>query len=207
MRSMMIAVIDYGAGNIRNVVNAINRLGYQIKLTSEPGVILSADTVILPGVGAAGDTVSSLKQLNLIEPVRKIITENKPFMGICIGLQILFSETEEDKGQKCLDIFPGKVKKLPAGQKIPHMGWNQVKQKVDHPVFDGVPDNSHFYFVHSYYVDPEDKSLVAGITDYGVEFCSMIAKGNMIGTQFHPEKSGDAGLRILDNFLRISTRA
>jgi glutamine amidotransferase len=204
---MMIAVIDYGAGNIRNVVNAINRLGYQIKLTSEPGVILSADTVILPGVGAAGDTVSSLKQLNLIEPVRKIITENKPFMGICIGLQILFSETEEDKGQKCLDIFPGKVKKLPAGQKIPHMGWNQVKQKVDHPVFDGVPDNSHFYFVHSYYVDPEDKSLVAGITDYGVEFCSMIAKGNMIGTQFHPEKSGDAGLRILDNFLRISTRA
>ncbi len=203
----MIAVIDYGAGNIRNVVNAINRLGYQIKLTSEPGVILSADTVILPGVGAAGDTVSSLKKLNLIEPVRTIITENKPFMGICIGLQILFSETEEDKGQKCLDIFPGTVKKLPAGQKIPHMGWNQVKQNIDHPVFDGVPNNSHFYFVHSYYVDPEDKSLIAGMTDYGVEFCSMIAKDNMIGTQFHPEKSGDAGLRILDNFLRISTHA
>lgn len=198
----MIAVIDYGAGNIKNVVNAINKLGYQIKLTSDPDEVLSADTVILPGVGAAGDTVSSLKKLDLVEPVRRIITENRPFMGICIGLQILFTETEEDKGQKCLDVFPGMVKKFPEGRKIPHMGWNQVNQKITHPVFEGVPDNSNFYFVHSYYVDPEDKSLVAGITDYGVDFCSMIVKGNTIGTQFHPEKSGDTGLKILDNFLR-----
>ena len=200
----MIAVIDYGAGNIRNVVNAINRLGYLIKLTNDPDVVLSADTVILPGVGAAGDTVSSLKRLDLIEPVRHTISENKPFLGICIGLQILFTETEEDKGQKCLDVLPGIVKKLPAGQKIPHMGWNQVNQMFDHPIFDGVTDYSNFYFVHSYYVDPEDRSLIAGTTDYGVEFCSIIAKGNMVGTQFHPEKSGDAGLKILDNFLRIS---
>jgi glutamine amidotransferase len=198
----MIAVIDYGAGNIRNVVNAIHKLGYQVKLTSDPDEVISAETVILPGVGAAGDTVSSLKKLNLVEPVRRVIAENRPFMGICIGLQILFTETEEDMGQKCLDVFPGKVKKFPAGRKIPHMGWNQLNQKITHPVFEGVPDNSNFYFVHSYYVDPEDQSLVAGTTDYGLDFCSIIAKGNLIGTQFHPEKSGDTGLKILDNFLR-----
>ena len=199
----MIAVIDYGAGNIRNVVNAINQLGYQILLTNDPAEVLSADTVILPGVGAAGDTVSSLKKLNLIEPVRRIIAENRSFMGICIGLQVLFTSTEEDGGQDCLDAFPGMVKKLPEGLKIPHMGWNQVKQKIDHPVFDGIPDNSNFYFVHSYYVDPEDKSLITGTTEYGVEFCSIIAKGNVIGTQFHPEKSGDIGLKIYDNFLKL----
>ena len=200
----MIAIIDYGAGNIRNVVNAINKLGYEVNLTSDPDEVLSADTVILPGVGAAGDTVSSLRKLNLIEPVRRVIAENKPFLGICIGLQVLFTETEEDRGQKCLDVFPGRVKRFPEGRKIPHMGWNQVKRKIDHPVFEGVPDNSNFYFVHSYYVDPEDKSLIAGITEYGVEFCSMISRGNMIGTQFHPEKSGNIGLRIYDNFLRYA---
>jgi len=198
----MIAVIDYGAGNIRNVVNAIHKLGYQVTLTNDPDEVISAETVILPGVGAAGDTVLSLKKLNLVEPVRRIIAENRPFMGICIGLQILFTETEEDMGQKCLNVYPGKVKKFPAGRKIPHMGWNQVNQKITHPLFEGVPDNSNFYFVHSYYVDPEDVSLVAGTTDYGLEFCSIIVKGNLIGTQFHPEKSGDTGLKILDNFLR-----
>lgn len=200
----MIAVIDYGAGNIRNVINAINKLGYEVDLTSDPDEVLSADTVILPGVGAAGDIVSSLKKLNLIEPVRRIITENRPFMGVCIGLQILFTETEEDMGQRCLDVFSGRVKRFPEGRKIPHMGWNQVKQQIDHPVFEGVPDNSNFYFVHSYYVDPEDKSLIAGTTEYGVEFCSIISKGNVIGTQFHPEKSGDVGLKIYDNFLRYA---
>ena len=203
----MLAVIDYGAGNIRNVVNAINKLGYEVTLTNDPDEVLSADTVILPGVGAAGDTVSSLKKLNLVEPVRRIIAENRPFMGICIGLQILFTETEEDKGQKCLDVFSGRVKRFPEGRKIPHMGWNQVKQKIDHPVFEGIPDSSNFYFVHSYYVDPEDKSLIAGTTEYGVEFCSMILQGNMIGTQFHPEKSGDVGLKIYDNFLRYAVNS
>lgn len=200
----MIAVIDYGAGNIRNVVNALNKLGYRVKLTSDPVEVLSAETVILPGVGAAGDTVSSLKKLNLIESVLRVIAEDRPFMGICIGLQVLFTETEEDGGQTCLDAFSGTVRKLPEGQKIPHMGWNQVKQVTAHPVFEGVPDYSNFYFVHSYYVDPEDKSLIVGTTEYGVEFCSIIAKGNVVGTQFHPEKSGDLGLQIYDNFLRYT---
>jgi glutamine amidotransferase len=200
----MIAVINYGAGNIRNVLNAINKLGYQVTLTSNPDEVLTADTVFLPGVGAAGDTVSSLKKLDLIEPIRRIITEDRPFMGICIGMQVLFTDTEEDGGRTCLDALSGMVRKLPEGLKIPHMGWNQVKQVTGHPVFEGVPDNSNFYFVHSYYVDPEDKSLIGGTTEYGVEFCSIVAKGNVIGTQFHPEKSGDLGLRIYDNFLRYT---
>ncbi len=203
----MIAVIDYGAGNIKNVVNAINKLGYHVKLTSNPDEVLSADTVILPGVGAAGDTITSLKRLNLVEPIIRIIQEDKPFMGICIGMQVLFTATEEDGGQKCLNVFSGTVRKFPGGHKIPHIGWNQVKQNIKHPVFKGVPDNSNFYFVHSYYVDPEDKSLIAGVTDYGVEYCSMMVKNNIIGTQFHPEKSGDAGLKILDNFLRKATNS
>ncbi|UCC16780.1 MAG: imidazole glycerol phosphate synthase subunit HisH [Dehalococcoidales bacterium] len=200
----MIAVVDYGAGNIRNVVIAIYRLGYEVNLTSNPDEVLSANKVILPGVGAAGDTVSSLTKLDLVEPVRRIITENRPFMGICIGLQILFTETEEDMGQKCLDVFSGMVKRFPEGRKIPHMGWNQVKQIVKHPIFEGVPDYSNFYFVHSYYVDPEDKTLVGGTTEYGVEFCSIITHGNIVGTQFHPEKSGELGLKIINNFLRYT---
>jgi glutamine amidotransferase len=198
----MITVIDYGAGNIRNVVNAVTSLGYEVRLTGDVNEILSADTVIFPGVGAAGDTVSSLKALNLVDTIKTVIAEDRPFLGICMGIQVLFTETEEDGGQKCLDIFPGKVRKFPDGLKIPHMGWNQVKQTIEHPVFDGVPDGENFYFVHSYYVEPEDRSLVAGETDYGIEFCSVIAKGNLVATQFHPEKSGEMGLKIFDNFLR-----
>ena len=200
----MIAVIDYGAGNIRNVVNALNKLGYQVKLTSDPEEVLSADTVILPGVGAAGDTVSSLKKLNLVEPVLRIIAEDRPFMGICIGLQVLFTETEEDGGQTCLDAFSGRVRKLPEGQKIPHMGWNQVKQMVAHPVFTEIPDETNFYFVHSFYAEPEDISVVAGTTNYGVSMCSMVIKDNLIATQFHPEKSGEDGLKMYANFLKIA---
>jgi imidazole glycerol-phosphate synthase subunit HisH len=197
----MIAVIDYGAGNIRNVVNAVTRLGYEVRLTSDANEVFSADAVIFPGVGAAADTLSSLKTLELVEPIRRVIAEDRPFMGICMGLQLLFSITEEDGGQKCLDVFPGQVRKFPGGLKVPHMGWNQVKQNMKHPVFEGVPDGENFYFVHSYYVEPEDAALVAGTTEYGIEFCSAIARGNMIATQFHPEKSGDMGLKIFGNFL------
>ncbi len=197
----MIAVINYGAGNIRSVVNAIETLGYRVKVTSEPDEVLSADRVILPGVGAAGDTVSSLKRLKLVDPIRRVINEGRPFLGICIGMQVLLSVTEEGGRQECLDIIPGAVRKLPDGLKIPHMGWNQVKQKLEHPIFTGIPDNTNFYFVHSYYVDPEDKSVVAGETEYGINICSVLIKENLIATQFHPEKSGETGLRIYDNFL------
>ena len=200
----MITIIDYGAGNLRSVANAITRLGYQSKITSNPNEVLSAQTIILPGVGAAADTMHNLKVLDLVEPIRQCIAEDRPFFGVCIGLQVLFTGTEEGGWHECLNVFPGRVKILPSGLKIPHMGWNQVKQQGFHPVFAGIRDESNFYFVHSYYVEPDDKSLVAGETEYGIPFCSVIARGNLVGTQFHPEKSGEVGLKMYDNFIKMA---
>ncbi|MBI4282920.1 MAG: imidazole glycerol phosphate synthase subunit HisH [Chloroflexi bacterium] len=203
----MIAIVDYGAGNLRSVVNAVTRLGYQPQVTSDPDEVLEAEAVILPGVGAAGDTMSSLERLGLSSAICQLITERRPFLGICLGLQILFTGTEEGGWHQCLDLIPGRVKKLPAGLKIPHMGWNQVRQRFHHPVFDGIPDEANFYFVHSYYVEPEDKSLVAAETDYGISLCSVIARGNLVATQFHPEKSGEVGLKLYDNFIKLALSA
>ncbi|MDD5095304.1 MAG: imidazole glycerol phosphate synthase subunit HisH [Dehalococcoidia bacterium] len=200
----MIAIIDYGAGNLRSVAKAVARLGYQAQVTHDPHMVLAANVVILPGVGAAGDTMDSLKNLGLVEPVKQVIVENRPFLGICLGLQVLLTSTEESGGYPCLDIISGQVRLLPPGLKVPHMGWNQVRQQTSHPIFEGVPDESNFYFVHSYYCDPVDRSLVAGETGYGIDFCSMVIQGNVVATQFHPEKSGDVGLRLLDNFLKFS---
>ncbi|MEE8413995.1 MAG: imidazole glycerol phosphate synthase subunit HisH [Dehalococcoidales bacterium] len=203
----VIAIIDYGAGNLRSVVNAVKSLGYQPEITSSPDDVLSARAVILPGVGAAADTMSNLDKLALVRPIRRFIAQNRPFLGICLGLQILLDGSEEGGWQECLGIFPGRVRKFPPGLKIPHMGWNQVKQRISHPVFEGVPDEANFYFVHSYYAEPEDKSLVAGETDYTIPFCSVIARGNLVATQFHPEKSGELGLKIYDNFIRLALGA
>jgi imidazole glycerol-phosphate synthase subunit HisH len=200
----MIAVIDYGAGNLRSVINAINRLGYKASITNQPDEILKAKAVFFPGVGAAGDTVDSLKKLNLIEVIHKLVSEDRPLFGICIGLQVLFSGTEEGGWHECLNVIKGEVRKLPAGLKIPHMGWNQVRQKSPHPLFEGIPDGSNFYFVHSYYGDPEDKSIIAAETNYGISFCSAIAKNNLVATQFHPEKSGELGLKIYENFIKFA---
>lgn len=198
----MIAVIDYGAGNLRSVTNAISTLGYELKVTSSPKDVLDASVVILPGVGAAGDTMQSLRKHGLADAVCRVIADNRPFLGICIGLQVLFTGTEEGGWHDCLNVMPGRVRKLPAGLKIPHMGWNQVRQRKSHPVFDGIPNDANFYFVHSYYAEPEDKSVVASETDYGITFCSAIATGNLVATQFHPEKSGELGLRMYDNFIK-----
>lgn len=203
----MIAIVDYGAGNLRSVVNAIAKLGYKPEVTHKPEDLLKARAVILPGVGAAADTMANLHALGLVEPIRKLIGEGRPFLGICIGMQILFTISEEGGASKCTDILSGMVKKLPEGLKIPHMGWNQVRQTASHPVFEGIPDGANFYFVHSYYAQPDDKSLVAGLTEYGIPFCSAIARGNLVGTQFHPEKSGKYGLKLYDNFLRLATGA
>ncbi|PIU22780.1 MAG: imidazole glycerol phosphate synthase subunit HisH [Chloroflexi bacterium CG08_land_8_20_14_0_20_45_12] len=203
----MIAIIDYGAGNLRSVVNAISKLGYQAKVTSNPDEMLTAQAVILPGVGAAADTMANLKRLGLVSPIRHFIAEGRPFFGVCIGLQILFTVTEEGGWHECLDIIHGTVRRLPPGLKIPHMGWNQVKQKISHPIFSGIPDEADFYFVHSYHVEPNDRSLVAGETEYGVSICSVIAQGNLVATQFHPEKSGEVGLKIYDNFIKIALGA
>ena len=200
----MIAIIDYGTGNLRSVANAITRLGYQPKITSHPDEVLNAQAVILPGVGAAADTMENLKALGMVDPICQLIAEERPFFGVCIGLQILCTSTEEGGEHECLDVIPGRVRKLPPGLKIPHMGWNQVKQKVSHPVFEGIPDGANFYFVHSYYVQPNDSSLIAGETEYGIPICSVVARGNLIGTQFHPEKSGELGLRMYSNFLKMA---
>jgi len=203
----MITIVDYGAGNLRSVINAVVRLGYQPKMTSSPGEVLDARAIILPGVGAAADTMENLKRLGMASPICQFIAEGRPFLGVCIGLQVLFTSTEEDGGHECLGIIPGQVRRLPQGPKIPHMGWNQVKQRVAHPVFNGIPDEANFYFVHSYYVEPDDKSLVAGETEYGIPLCSVIAKDNLVATQFHPEKSGEAGLKIYDNFIKLALAA
>jgi len=202
--TVMIAIIDYGAGNLRSVTNAISRLGYQPKIISNPEEVLTAEAVILPGVGAAADTVANLQALGMVSPIQQFIAERRPFLGVCIGLQVLFTGTEEGGWHECLGIIPGIVRRLPNGVKIPHMGWNQVRQRVSHPIFDGIPDEANFYFVHSYYVEPEDRSLVAGETEYGIPVCSVIIRDNLIATQFHPEKSGEVGLKFYDNFIKMA---
>ena len=199
-----VTVIDYGAGNLRSVVNALSRLGCQPDVTGDPVKVRTAHTVMLPGVGASGNTVTSLNQLKLTEPIRRHILEDRPFLGICIGLQILFTGTEEGGWNECLGILSGRVRRFPAGEKVPHMGWNQVRQLTVHPVFEQIPDEANFYFVHSYYAEPDDASLVIGETEYGIRFCSAIARGNLIATQFHPERSGEVGLRLYDNFLKYA---
>ena len=200
----MIFIIDYGAGNLRSVVNAITRLGYQATIASNPDELTGAKAVILPGVGSGGDTMSNLKKLGFVNPIKQLIADDRPFFGVCIGLQVLFTGTDEGGWHECLNVIPGRVKKLPAGLKVPHMGWNAIHKKHTHPIFKGIPDQAHFYFVHSYYAEPEDNSLVVGETDYGISFCSVVALGNLIATQFHPEKSGEYGLKIYKNFFNIA---
>jgi len=200
----MIAIIDYGAGNLRSVANALVKLGYQPKVTCEPDDVLNAAAVIFPGVGAAADAVESLRKSGLDEAIQKIIRHGQPIFAICVGMQVLLSATEEGGWNECLGIIPGTVERLPSGLKVPHIGWNQVKQVNGHLIFEGIPDESNFYFVHSYYAEPEDDSLVAGTTEYGVNMCSVLIKDNLVATQFHPEKSGRLGLRMYDNFLKMA---
>ena len=203
----MIAVIDYGAGNLRSVVNAISCLGYKANVTTSPAEVLESQAVILPGVGAAADTMASLRRQGLDSPIRQFIAGGKPFLGVCIGMQVLLSDTEEGGSHQCLGVIPGRVRRFAPGLKVPHMGWNQLKQKRAHPVFEGIAEGANFYFVHSYYVEPEDRGLVAGETEYGIPFCSVIARDNLVATQFHPEKSGEVGLKVYDNFIKMALGA
>lgn len=198
----MIALVDYGAGNLRSVENAVSTLGYRSIITNRSSAILDADAVILPGVGAATDAMANLDKFGLTDTIRQVVKAGHPFLGICIGLQILFDITEEGGLQKCLGIIPGKVRKLTGSMKIPHMGWNQVKQLTKHQIFTGIPDNTNFYFVHSYFCIPDNDAVVIATTDYDISFCSVLAKNNLVATQFHPEKSGSWGLKVYDNFLK-----
>ena len=203
MSPIRIAVIDYESGNLRSVSRALEQAGAKPVVTADSKLILQADAVILPGVGSGDSAMRALRRRGLVEPLRELAKMDKPFMGICLGLQLLMDSTEEGDAQ-CLGIVPGKTRKLPAGLKVPHMGWNQVSFDGTHPVFSGIPDDSHFYFVHSYYADPEDNELMVGITEYGMSFCSVVARENLVATQFHPEKSGTLGLKIYENFVRFA---
>ncbi|MBM2826768.1 MAG: hisH [Dehalococcoidia bacterium] len=187
------------------MVRALAKVGCEATVSNAPEKVVEADAVIFPGVGAAGDAVRTIKSLRLDEAIDRVIAQGRPFLGLCLGLQVLFETTEEGGMQSCLGIIPGVVRKLPPGQKVPHMGWNSVHAKKEHPIFDGIPDDSPFYFVHSYYAEPRDPNLVIGETEYGLlTFCSAIARGSLVATQFHPEKSGALGLKIYENFLRYA---
>jgi len=199
-----IVIVDYGAGNLRSVINALRTLGHEPEVSADPRQIALARAVILPGVGAGGPAMEELDKLNLSDTLRRRVQQKLPLLGVCLGLQLLMSATEEGGLVPCLGIVPGLVKKLPEEGKTPHMGWNQVKQVKPHPIFDGIPDNANFYFVHSYYAEPENSSVVVGTTDYGINFCSVLASGNVIATQFHPEKSGATGLKFYDNFIKLA---
>jgi len=204
-----IAIIDYGMGNLRSVQKAIEKMGGVAIITNSPLKIVTASAVILPGVGAFQDAILQLKKLQLDTIIHRIINSGKPFLGICLGMQLLFSKSFEYGEFEGLNIIPGEVVRFPDTLKIPHIGWNTIQRtenkegKTQVPLLEGIPDNSYFYFVHSYYVKPADESVIATTTDYGIKFASMIWKGNIYATQFHPEKSQTLGLRILKNFLAM----
>lgn len=200
----MITIVDYGMGNLRSVQKAIENQGFEAKISAKPGDILSAQGLVLPGVGAFADCMMNLKERNLIEPLKTYLANDKPFLGICLGLQLLFEEGEEDGIHKGIGFLKGRVRKfvLPKEYKVPHMGWNTIDYKKKSAIFKGIPDGTAFYFVHSYYVEPTE-DVIAATTSYGSEFCSAIVKDNVFAIQFHPEKSSIWGLKILNNFGRL----
>ena len=204
----MIAIIDYGAGNLQSVKKALDFIGAANIITDDPQKIKSADKVLLPGVGSFGDAMDSMHKSGLVETVKECALSGKPFLGICLGLQLLFEESEESPGVKGLGIFKGKIKKFSSdmGLKIPHIGWNSLSIKQNDTLFKDIPENSYVYFVHSYYLHAEDENDVATVTNYGIDFHSAVGKNNVFATQFHPEKSGDVGLQILKNFASMEVK-
>ncbi len=204
----MLAIIDYQMGNLRSVQKGFERVGHSAVITSDPAVIADAERVVLPGVGAFEDAIAELRRRNLVESIREAISAGKPFLGVCLGLQLLFDVGYEGGRHEGLGVLRGQVVRfdLPAEYKVPHMGWNGLSVKNRPPILDGVADGSHVYFVHSYHVVPQDPNVIATQTDYGGPFCSMIWRGNLFATQFHPEKSQADGLRILKNFAELPAR-
>ncbi|MBW2085311.1 MAG: imidazole glycerol phosphate synthase subunit HisH [Deltaproteobacteria bacterium] len=205
----MIAIVDYKAGNLPSVEKAVRFLGFDCQITRDPAQIEAAERVIFPGVGAAGAAMADLKRTELDLVLKTVVNKGTPLLGICLGTQIIFDFSEEDGGTDCLGLVPGKVKRLPSdmsenGQrlKVPHMGWNRIRFVQDHPVFSGLDPDHEFYFVHVYYPAPAEESLIVGLTDYGLNFASVVARGSLAAVQFHLEKSGRPGLKILKNFCK-----
>lgn len=204
-----IVVVDYDAGNLRSVQRALEAVGQRPLVTSDPGAIARAEALVLPGVGSAQDCMRKLASRDLVEPLRDYAASGRPFLGVCVGLQLLFEGSEEGGGVECLGILPGSVKRFPseAGLKIPQIGWNDIWLKFDHPLLDGIPSGTYFYFVHSYYAAPASREITLAEADYGVPFSAIVAQENVIATQFHPEKSAEMGLRIYRNFGRIAAQS
>jgi len=201
----MIVIVDYGMGNIHSVQKALEGLGGVCQVTNQTDKIKVADKLVLPGVGAFSDAMTELEKQGLITGLKEQIKNGKPFLGICLGMQLLFEESDEAKGIKGLGIIKGRVKRFDQrlGLKVPHMGWNNLSFKQDCPLLRNVPDNSYVYFCHSYYPVPSESEVIAATTDYGIEFASMVAKDNLYGVQFHPEKSQKTGLKIIENFINL----
>jgi imidazole glycerol-phosphate synthase subunit HisH len=200
----VIAVVDYGRGNLGSVKQAFARLGLRAVVTEDPRIVAGAEAVVLPGDGAFHDAMDTLGRLGLLDPLRETIAEARPFFGICLGYQLLFTESEEFGHGKGLDVIPGAVRRFPPGLKVPHMGWNQVEHRGDSPLFDGIPSGAHFYFVHSYFPETADASLQVAMCTYGVTFPAAVSRGALFATQFHPEKSQRWGQRLLENFAALA---
>ena len=199
----MIAIIDYGLGNLESVKYALDRLGVASELTADAGAITSAAGVILPGVGAFGRAMEKFRELKLVDAARAVASAGTPFMGICLGLQLLFDESTEHGRHEGLGLIAGTCVRFREGLTVPHMGWNEVRKEAPSPLFDDVPDESFFYFAHSYHVAPTDPATTIGSTDYEGRYASAVQSGNVFGTQYHPEKSGPVGLQMLRNFCRL----
>lgn len=202
---MKIVIVDYGSGNLRSVQKGFERAGYAAVVTSDPKAVSDASHLVVPGVGAFPECMKNLEALHLLKPITESIRAGKPYLGICLGLQILFTEGMEFGSHPGLDLVPGQVVRFPEGDlKVPHMGWNQLRIEKKSPVLEGIPDGAYFYFVHSYYGAPKKNNWVATTTDYGVRFPSAIAHENVFACQFHPEKSQRMGLQILANFAKLN---
>ncbi len=201
----MIAIIDYNAGNLQSVYKAFKHIGCDCVITRDRDTIMSADGAVLPGVGSFGDTVDTLNKYGIKQVALDFMNSGKPFLGICLGLQLLFPHSEESPEAEGLGVFGGEIRKIPNGEglKIPHMGWNSLSVNPESRLLKGIEENPYVYFVHSYYLDAADKSIVAATTEYGVTIDAAVEKGNIFATQFHPEKSGETGLAILKNFAEI----
>jgi len=199
----VLAIVDYGRGNLGSVEKAFGRLGLPAVVTQDPRAVWDAEAVVLPGDGAFHDAMQNLGTLGLLPPLRAVLEDGRPFLGICLGYQLLFTESEEFGQSKGLDLIPGVVRRFPKGLKVPHMGWNQVSHAGDLAIFNGIPSGAYFYFVHSYYPEPLDGTLRVATCHYGITFQAAVGRGTLFATQFHPEKSQRWGLRLLENFAAL----